>query len=225
MAQAQEGSMAKGAGRKVLGVLLLVVVVVGIVAGVAHALLSRGGVGLGGDAAYGADGFSKDCLDEGNVTAYACVELDGRRLTQLLGESGYSWNDAYDAFVDEEDGSSVAFGLADGSNGYLDAGEVESMPVGARREGCEVVETFEGYDDVTDAYLGMCRLPDGGDVMLSDGYVVARVSDDSRRCYIVLLIEVGDDRYVMYVEDDAGIAAGVLGEGYADVDDYWESVS
>ena len=27
------------------------------------------------------------------------------------------------------------------------------------------------------------------------------------------------------VEDDAGIAAGVLGEGYADVDDYWESVS
>ena len=176
------------------------------------------------------------CTDaHGNPTGYACLNLDGDELTELLLDNDYYWSNYDECYLRDSD--RAALGVMDSSGALMGRNDIRDLDTGGEGEPILIINSLGGYDTIQECFdegLGV-ELADP-DYYSDPDLIAAMVTNEDGEDYLVLCYAHIDGSGspdgtmdLVFVNDD-GVAYGLFEQmtgvsGFSSVSEAWDAIS
>ena len=178
--------------------------------------------------------FAGACIDEnGNITLYGLLTLDGEDLRSLLEQQDFEWSNSDTCWLRDTDSSAVAYMNADGDELYSRR-EMMQLGIAAADASGSYIDSVAGYDSLEDAYKG-CVNVDVEDEIVDDDFVCAKVSCEGISYLVAGFVHTNgadeeDGTYDFMALSDSAIKDGMINsilgiDVGASVDEVWGVIS
>lgn len=146
----------------------------------------------------------------GNITLYAFMESNGKRLIALCNMQHFeiTFKNRAISFMNKK--TANGFGIS-GSNGALDYNTVLRLKKGGEGTPCMYVYILSGYDSEKATYEGISHCTTECSAM-TDGYYVAVCSDSAGRRYLATVNKAEDSTYSVVFYNPEALKEGKFDE-------------
>lgn len=164
----------------------------------------------------------------GNVTGYACINLNGEDLVEVMLENDYAWSYLDECYLRSSDLAAVGF--MDTTGELLSRDEILALQEGAANEPVMIINSVGGYDSLMSAFNGALGVDLSDSAYGDEEIIVGLLENNYGEQYLVIAFAHGDGTYDMCFINDSGVEGGLFydltgASGYTSVAEVWSDIT